>query len=174
MNRQNWLIAAVAALALLAGLGVANWLKQPGPTQPDAAEALLSAPLLDLQNQPQTLAQYRGKTLVVNFWATWCPPCREEIPFFIETQAKFDTKGVQFIGIALDNSQQVVAFVHEFDINYPILIGGIHESEILRQLGNPGGGLPFTLIYDRNGNLREKIIGGLDKARLEHLLNPLI
>lgn len=174
MNRQNWFIAAVAVLALAAGWGVATWYKQPGPAQPGAAEALLSAPLPDLQNQPQTLAQYRGKVLVVNFWATWCPPCREEIPFFIETQTKLGSNGLQFVGIALDNPQQVAAFIQEFAVNYPVLIGGINESEALRKLGNSGGGLPFTLIYDRSGNLREKIIGGLDKARLEQLLAPLI
>lgn len=174
MTRQNWLIAGVAALALATGLGVATWLRQPGPAQPGVAEALLAAPMLDLQNRQQTLAQYRGKILVVNFWATWCPPCREEIPFFIEAQSKFDPNGLQFVGIALDNNEQVATFVQEYGVNYPVLIGGINESEILRKLGNPGGGLPFTLIYDRNGNLREKILGGLNKARLEQLLAPLI
>lgn len=174
INRQHWLIAAVAALALAAGFFAANWLRQPGPAQPGAAEALLSAPLKDLQGQTQTLAPYRGKILVVNFWATWCPPCREEMPVFIDAQTRFGAKGVQFVGIALDNPQQVAIFVQEFGVNYPVLIGGINESEALRQLGNPGGGLPYTLIYDRSGKLREKIIGGLDKARLERLLAPLI
>jgi thiol-disulfide isomerase/thioredoxin len=174
MNRQNWLVAGVAALALAAGLGVATWLRQPGPAQPGAAEALLTAPLPDLQNRPQTLAQHQGKVLVVNFWATWCPPCREEVPVFIDAQTRFGTKGLQFVGIALDNPRQVADFVLEFGVNYPILIGGIQESETLRQLGNPGGGLPYTLVYDRNGKLREKIIGSLDRKRLERLVAPLI
>jgi thiol-disulfide isomerase/thioredoxin len=174
MSRQNWLVAAMAALALAGGFGAASWLKQPGPAQPGAAEMLLSAPLKDLQDQPQTLGQYRGKVLVVNFWATWCPPCRAEIPAFIEMQRKFGANGLQFVGIALDSPDQVSAFAQEFGINYPVLIGGINESEALRQLGNPGGGLPYTLIYDRSGNLREKLIGGLDEARLEHLLTPYL
>jgi thiol-disulfide isomerase/thioredoxin len=174
MSRQNWLIAGVALLALAAGLGVATWLRQPGPAEPGAAEILLTTPLPDLRNQSQTLDRHRGKILVVNFWATWCPPCREEIPFFIEAQTKFGPEGLQFVGIALDDSRQVAGFVQEYAINYPILIGGINESEILRKLGNPGGGLPYTLIYDRNGKLLEKIIGGLDKARLERLILPLI
>ena len=174
MNRQYWIVAAVAGLALASGLGVATWLRQPASTQPGAAEALLSAPLQDLHNQQQTLAQYRGRILVVNFWATWCPPCREEIPLFVEAQQKFGAQGLQFVGIALDNPQQVAGFVQEFGVNYPVLIGGVNESEALRKLGNSGGGLPYTLIYDRSGTLREKIIGGLDRARLEHLLAPLI
>lgn len=174
MKRQNWLIAAAAALALAAGIGVATWLRQPGSAQPGAAETLLVSPLPDLQNRPQALTQYEGKVLVVNFWATWCPPCREEVPVFIEAQAKHGDKGLQFVGIALDNPQKVADFVQEYGINYPILIGGINESEILRRLGNPGGGLPYTLIYGRNGQLQEKIIGGLDQARLERLIQPLI
>ena len=174
MRRDNWLLADAAILALATGLGVATWLRQPGPAQPGAAEALLSAPLPDLQNRRQTLDQYRGKVLVVNFWATWCPPCREEIPVLMRAQAQHGGKGLQFVGIALDNPQQVADFVRAYGINYPVLIGGIDESEALRKLGNPGGGLPYTLIYGRDGRLQEKIIGGLDEARLERLIRSLI
>lgn len=174
MNRQNWLVAGVAGLALAAGLGVATWLRQPGSVQPDAAATLLATALPDLRNQTQSLAQHQGKVLVVNFWATWCPPCREEIPVFVDAQSRLGAKGVQFVGIALDDPRQVAGFVQEYGVNYPILIGGLNESEMLRKLGNPGGGLPYTLVYDRSGRLREKIIGGLDKARLERLISPLI
>ena len=174
MSRQNWFVAGIAVVALALGIATATWLRQPGSAQPGAAEALLTTPLPDLQRQPQTLAQHRGKILIVNFWATWCPPCREEVPIFVEAQTKFGPKGLQFVGIALDNPRQVADFVQEFAINYPVLIGGINESETLRNLGNPGGGLPYTLIYDRDGRLQEKIIGGLDQARLERLIAPLI
>jgi thiol-disulfide isomerase/thioredoxin len=174
MNRQAALIAGVAVLALAAGFGAAIWHRQPGEPQSGAAQALLAAPLNDLQNQTRTLNQYRGKVLVVNFWATWCPPCREEIPHFIEIQRQPNWKNVQFVGIALDNPSDVAGFVQEFAVNYPVLIGGVNESEMMRVLGNTSGGLPYTLIYDRDGNLREKIIGGLDKSRLERLLAPLI
>lgn len=174
MSRHNWLLAGVAGLALAAGFAAATWLGQPGPSQPGAAESLLTVQLPDLQNRPQTLARHQGKVLVVNFWATWCPPCREEIPVFIEAQAKYGAKGLQFVGIALDNPQKVAAFAQEFGINYPVLTGGAEETEILRRLGNPGGGLPYTLVYGRNGQLLEKIIGGLDRARLEGLIQPLI
>lgn len=174
MNRQTISLLAVALLALVAGIGAALWHRQPSAPQPGAAETLLRTSLWDLQNQPQTLAQYRGKVLVVNFWATWCPPCREEIPHFVEMQRHLAAKEVQFVGIALDNPMDVAAFVREFAVNYPILIGGIHESENMRALGNATGGLPYTLIYDQQGQLREKVIGGLDKRRLEQLLAPLI
>lgn len=172
--KQTALFAVVAMLALLAGLGLSSWLKQPGKADDSAAQALLSAPMPDLQNQPQTLTQYRGKLLVVNFWATWCPPCREEIPHFVQTQAKLADNGVQFVGIALDTPQQVAPFALEMNINYPLLIGGINEQEAMRKLGNASGGLPFTLIYDRSGQLREQIIGGLDQIRLQQVLAPYL
>lgn len=174
MNRQAAFIAGVAMLALAAGFGAAIWYRQPGEPKSGAAEALLAAPLNDLQNQTRTLNQYRGKVLVVNFWATWCPPCRVEIPHFVEIQRQPNRNNVQFVGIALDNPADVASFVQEFAVNYPILIGGINESEMMRALGNASGGLPYTLIYDRDGKLKEKIIGGLDKSRLERLLAPLI
>ncbi len=174
MRHPGWLVAGVAMLALAAGVGVATWLRQTDPALPGAPEALLSSPLADLYNQRHTLAQYRGKVLVVNFWATWCPPCREEIPVFVAAQRKYGADGLQFVGIALDDPRQVAEFVQELEVNYPVLLGGIHESEILRQLGNPGGGLPYTLIYDRDGRLRETVLGGLGEARLKRLLAPLI
>ena len=142
MRRQRWLIAGIAALALAAGWGAAAWLRQPGPPPPTAADTLLTAQMPDLKNQLQTLAQYRGKVLVVNFWATWCPPCREEIPVFVEAQDQFGPQGLQFVGIALDDPAQVAGFARKFGVNYPILIGGLKETETLRELGNSGGGLP--------------------------------
>ena len=126
MNRQTRLLLAVALLALAAGVGTAIWHQQPSNQQPGAAEALLHASLPDLQNQFQTLAHYRGKVLVVNFWATWCPPCREEIPHFIEAQQRLAVENVQFVGIALDNPADIAGFVHEFSVNYPILVGSMN------------------------------------------------
>lgn len=174
MRRGNWLLAGVAVLALALGFEAASRLWQPGTAEPDAAQALLAASLPDLQHRPHALAQHRGKVLVINFWATWCPPCREEIPVFVEAQRRFGAQGLQFIGIALDDPQAVAVFAGEYGINYPLLLGGLEESETLRRLGNPGGALPYTLVYDRNGQLREKILGGLDRMRLEGLIQPLI
>lgn len=172
--RQGVLFAAIALLALLTGFMISSWMRQPTPPEGGAAQALFSAPMHDLENRPQTLEQYRGKVLVVNFWATWCPPCREEIPYFIATQQELADKGVQFVGIALDDPAQVAPYVLEMNMNYPVLIGGINEQEAMRKLGNASGGLPFTLIYDRSGQLREQIIGGLDQARLQQALAPYL
>ena len=113
MSRSTALFLGVGLLAAIGGLIASGW-HQQRQSDSGAADALLSTPLPDLQNRPQTLAQYRGKVLVVNFWATWCPPCRAEIPHFVETQRALGAKGVQFAGIALDNPQEVAAFAQEF------------------------------------------------------------
>jgi thiol-disulfide isomerase/thioredoxin len=173
MSRQNGIIAGVAGLALVVGLGMAVWLKAEDPGR-EAAAALLKTALTDLQNQPTTLEQYRGKVLVVNFWATWCAPCREEIPYFVQIQSELAANDVQFAGIAVDDAVRVAAFVKETGLNYPTLIGGSRASEAMRSLGNPSSGLPFTLIYDRSGKLREKILGGVDEQRLRQMLDLYI
>jgi thiol-disulfide isomerase/thioredoxin len=175
IKRQHWIVAGVSLLALGMGIGAALWLKQPThDPRTKASETLLTSPLTDLHHQTLTLDQYRGKVLVVNFWGTWCPPCRDEIPHFIDIQRELGSKGVQFAGIALDNSADVAVFVQELGVNYPIFVGGVDESEAMRLIGNASRVLPYTLIYDRSGKLRENIIGEVEKTRLERLLEPLI
>ena len=170
--RHGALMAGIAVLALILGFAAANWLRQPVEPETGAAQSLLSIELPDTENRLQSLKQFQGKTLVVNFWATWCPPCRDEIPHFVQAQRDLAANNVQFVGIALDDPVQVAAFALEMNINYPILMGGLHEQEALRKLGNPSGGLPYTLIFDKTGQLREKIIGGLDQRRLQQALAP--
>lgn len=178
MSRQNWLIVAAATLALLAGLWLSKGMRQPAQAPasppPDAAQQLLAAPLQDLEGQPSALNKFAGKVLVVNFWGTWCPPCREEMPDFIQVQRSLGDKGVQFVGIALDSIENVQPFVKELGVNYPIFIANADTAESLRAVGNQSMGLPYTLIYDRSGKLREKIAGKVDKARIEHLVQPMI
>lgn len=174
MNSQVRAIAGVGLLALALGLGASHWLKQANGSATDAAKTLLTTPMVEIQNQSLSLDQYRGKVLVVNFWATWCPPCREEIPHFIEVQESLKEKGVQFAGIALDQPAMVTDFLRYYPINYPVLMADESIGLIMRDIGNPTKGLPYTLIYDRQGQLKEKIMGGIDKQRLQELLAPLI
>lgn len=174
MNSPIRAIAGVGLLALALGLGTSHWLNQAKGPGADAAKALLTTPMVDLQNQSFSLDRYQGKVLVVNFWATWCPPCREEIPHFIEVQENLKEKGVQFAGIALDQPAMVTDFLRYYPINYPVLMADESIGQIMRDIGNPTGGLPYTLVYDRRGQLKEKIMGRIDKPRLQELLAPLI
>lgn len=170
--RQIVLVAVVAIAAAAAGYAVSTW--RLGLDGDNAAEAIMSARLADLEGRPQPLSQWRGKVLVVNFWATWCTPCREEIPGFVRLQEKYRSRGVQFVGIAIDQPEKVQAFAREFGMNYPLLLGGIDMVDLSRQAGNRVGALPFTLVFDRHGHIVGRELGGLKEAKLDGIIQPLL
>lgn len=175
MNRAR-AIALFGAVALMAtAAGTYYWWSVSGPDSPTAVgDRVLAARLPDVQGAPQALAQWRGRVLVVNFWATWCAPCREEIPAFVQLQARHGARGLQFIGIAIDQPDKVADFAREFGINYPLLLGGFETLELLRQAGNRAGVLPYTLVLDREGRVVSREPGGLKENRLEGLIQPLL
>src|SRR6478609_7341682 len=149
MNRklQTVLIGTVALLCAVSGV----WFYQSSQADrpPDATAAgnmVLGAKLMGVDDQVHPLEQWRGKVLVVNFWATWCAPCREEIPGFVKFQQQYGTRGVQIVGIAIDTAERVAPYVQEIGINYPILVGGIETMDFARQIGNRAGVLPFTVV----------------------------
>lgn len=138
------------------------------------AAALLNLELPDLGGAEQSLAQWRGKVLVVNFWATWCAPCRAEMPNFIRAQAEHGPNGVQFVGIAVDQVDNARQFAHDLGVNYPILIGGYGAIELSRVLGNSAGALPFTIVVDRQGNVVYTHLGAVTEPQLDQLLHRLL
>jgi len=175
--RTAVLFAMVAGLAAAGGVSYHLWSRGSGAGQamdPDAVvERVLSARVADVKGGSQSLEQWRGQVLVVNYWATWCAPCREEIPGFVRLQERYGSRGLQFVGIAIDQPDKVAEFASEFRINYPLLLGGLETIELLRQAGNRAGVLPYTLVIDRNGNLVSREPGGLKEARLESLIQRL-
>ena len=176
---RSVVLTAIATLVSgAAGYGLHEWAaggatsasRSPEPR----ADALFKARLADLDGGVQSLEQWRGRVLVVNFWATWCAPCREEIPEFIRMQDRFGRQGLQFVGIAIDQPDKVARFVREFSINYPVLLGGVEAMDLMRQAGNRVGVLPFTLVFDRKGTVVSGGPGGLREERLESLIRPLL
>lgn len=181
MNRIVVFIAAfaIALAALFAGLYASsrNESSSAGNTvtiPAKASETLFAASLSDLQGSAQQLAQYRGKTLVVNFWAAWCPPCREEMPGFARLQQTMGGKGVQFVGIALDNADNVQTFLKSTPVNYPQLLAGDDGSDLARAVGNSSLALPYTLIIDSGGKIRSTRMGYLPENELERLLQQIL
>ncbi len=176
--RRALLMAGIGGVAAAAGYFANAWrigAVGPGPgADGDVAAAILGSTLHTLDGAPQTLAGLRGKILVINYWATWCAPCREEIPLFVRLQQEYETKGVQFVGIAVDQADRVRDFAQEFNINYPLLIGGLDAVELSRKAGNKAGVLPYTLVMDRTGKIAASLVGGISEVRMRAQLAPLL
>ena len=170
MNRKTLLYALAGLLALVIGGWTARTLYAPRPADAQALARLWATSLPDTHGQNQALSQWRGKILVLNFWATWCPPCREEIPDFIALRAQFQSQNVEFVGIAIDNAGPVAAFSREMKIPYPLLIGEGAVHALARQPGNPSGALPYTIVIDRGGKIILNHLGRLPRAKLKAVL----
>src|SRR6476661_1853241 len=121
--------------------------------------ARLRLRLPDLDDRLQTVGDWRGKVVVVNFWATWCAPCREEIPLFVKLQKQYGDRGLQFVGIAVDELAKVKPFAAELGMNFPVLVGGAELIELTRKLGNRAGVLPFTVVVSRAGKVVSTEVG---------------
>jgi len=179
---KTLLYIGVGALAIFAGIllqntknsGTTKHMAQNAPVTNKGANLILAATLPDLQGKNQSVSQWKGKVLVVNFWATWCEPCRREIPEFIELQDEFRDQGLLFIGIALDKKSKVRQFSKEVGVNYPILIGGIEAMELAEAAGNRYAVLPFTVIFNRNGEITSTHVGRIARDKLEPILRPLL
>lgn len=124
--------------------------------------------------EKQALSRWAGKTLVINFWATWCTPCIKEMPAFVALQKKYEGKGVQFVGLALDDAESVKTFAQARGIDYPLLIGDDPAVELLRTLGNVVGAIPFTAVVDAQGRIVKTHPGEWAPADLEGVIQPLL
>ena len=170
-RRRQWLVVAgVGVAAGLAGAGVHFW--RMGAEA--SAAPLHTLRLPDLAGRVQDFNQWQGKVLVVNFWATWCAPCREEIPILVALQEKYRARGLQFVGVAIDQRDKVEAFAREFGINYAVLLGGLETIDVSRQIGNRLGALPYTAVLDRSGRIVSRELGKVKEVELERLIISLL
>jgi len=133
-----------------------------------SAAPLFAARLWDTQDKPVALEKFRGKALIVNFWARWCAPCRDEIPELIKAQAAYKGRGVEVIGIGIeDRAEPVRQFAAAQGMNYPVLIAKQHGLPLMQALGNRLGGLPYTLVIAPSGKVLSSKLGALKKADLD-------
>lgn len=175
--RSRWFFGAFAAVvALTAGI---LWRQLAVDTTNATAGTTDSAPLLaltlpDAAGKQETLGQWKGKVLVVNFWATWCEPCKEEMPRFIKLQDEYGARGLQFIGVAIDQPEKVRSFAQDIGLNYPTLVGGYGAIELSKTLGNRVGALPFTVVLNRSGSVVHTQLGPLKDSQLQSMIRQLI
>ena len=130
--------------------------------------------LPDVEGVRHGIAEWDGKLVVMNFWATWCPPCLHEIPLFITLQERYGARGVQFLGVAIDDGDKVRAFAEEMGLNYPTLHGQLDAIEVMTAYGNKSGGLPFTVVIDRLGRIVARHPGELDEATATGLIEEFL
>ena len=127
----------------------------------------------DLDGNIRNIRDWEGQIVLLNFWATWCPPCLEEIPDFIDVQEQMENRGLQIVGIAVDDEDSVRQFATDMEMNYPVMAGEMEAIELSQKYGNTIGGLPFSVIIDKNGKVTHTITGELSKKRLISILEQL-
>ena len=147
--------------------------KSPSPEEVIGTDAPEFS-LLDLNGERRYLSEWQGKLIAINFWATWCAPCREEIPAFVELQQKYQSQGLQFVGIALQQADEIRDFINEYNVNYPSLIGGDEVIKIASELGNNIGAMPYTVLINTEGKIAFTHRGPLTREEAEAVVKNFL
>lgn len=183
---ERWFVTPIAILAMLVGfylsaqhfaepVATAPGPMQPGPVSNDRLVGNMR-PDFELANHHGELVSsddFSGKAVLLNFWATWCSPCREEMPMLMDLQRDNASKGFQVVGIALDDTQAVKRFVQSYGIDYPILVGEADVFNTSAAYGNQEGVLPFSVLIDKKGIIRWQYAGLLKPDELNRQLNKI-
>jgi thiol-disulfide isomerase/thioredoxin len=170
----RWLFALVGALAALAGTALWLGTREPRQTAIEMTPgALMAATFRDGEGRARSLGEFQGKVVVLNFWATWCAPCREEMPGFERLQAKWGPRGIQFVGVSAEEAARVSSFARSLKISYPLWVGGDEVGEISRRLGNSRGVLPHTVVLGRAGEVVNTRVGAYPEAEMDALLGQM-
>ena len=167
IGRRRWLYGAVAGSATLAGIGLAWWTQkesEPANSRPALWDLTFDAP----GKAALRMQTFAGKPLLLNFWATWCPPCVEEFPLLDRFYQENSANGWQVLGLAVDQSQAVTSFLHRIPVRFPVALAGLAGIELSKTLGNLGGGLPFTVVLGSAGYVLHRKIGRVDAQDLSH------
>jgi thiol-disulfide isomerase/thioredoxin len=166
MTKNRYVFAAVAALFIAIGIYTGTKHVEPAAPQDSAVARFLAQSMEDQAGKVQPLAQWNDKPLVINFWATWCAPCVDEMPELAALQTEIAPKNMQVIGIGIDSAANIAQFAAKHKITYPLYTGGMDGSELSRQFGNKTGALPFTVLIGRDGEVKKTYLGRLKMEEL--------
>lgn len=165
--KRNILIFVSIAI-LFCAIGIYFGVKRHTPDSPEsvAVANLFAQSMPDASGKTSSLAQWKGRPLIVNFWATWCAPCVEEMPELNVLQAEIASKNIKIVGIGIDSQENIAQFAQKYNISYPLYVAGTEATALLRQFGNQAGGLPFTVLIDRDGLTKKVYLGRIQFAEL--------
>ena len=157
--RRRWLVGAVAGTAALGGAGLAWWRYQPHGMGQGVESALWAMEFAGLGSQTLAMGTLQGKPLMINFWATWCPPCVEELPLLSAFYQENAAKGWQVLGLAVDQIDPVKRFLAKTPVSFPVAMAGVSGIDLVKSLGNLSGGLPFTVVLGSDGSVLHRKMG---------------
>jgi thiol-disulfide isomerase/thioredoxin len=132
-----------------------------------AVSQLYAQTMNDSQGAPQDLSQWKGKAVVVNFWAPWCAPCVQEMPELAQLAKDVSSKGIHVIGIGIDSPSNIAQFADKFKISYPLYVAGMSGTELSRKFGNTAGGLPYTVLIGADGQVKKTYLGRIKFGELQ-------
>lgn len=164
---QRRLLLGAAVTAALAGMGVAWWKHRVADVSEGAVAGLWSLQWETPEGGVLPMSAYQGKPLLLNFWATWCPPCIDELPLINAFFEQNKANGWQVLGLAVDKQTAVQAFLKKTPLKFPTGMAGLAGADLGRKLGNLAGGLPFTVVFGADGSVRHRKMGRVTAAELE-------
>ena len=170
-QRREWLILGGVAAAAAAAGGIVGALALQ--TQSGARD-LLSTAFPDLSGRPRRVSEWSGRIVLCNFWATWCAPCREELPLLNDAQAENASNGLQVVGIAIDTAPNIREYLKVVRIDFPVLVGDAPAIGLMRALGNSAAALPFTAALDRAGRVQRRKLGAYTRTSLQQEVAGLL
>ena len=167
MNRRGVVLGAVGAAAVVAGVGAAVWRARSGLEAPARGPDLWTLSFATLDGPPLAMSTLRGRHLLVNFWATWCPPCVTEMPLLDAFARNHADAGWSVLALAIDAAEPVRRFIAERSLRLPVALAGDDGIDLSRRLGNSAGGLPFSVTFDRQGVPVQRKLGAIDTGLLQ-------
>lgn len=173
MKKNLLFFSVIAFLFAAIGIFFGTQRLEPRAAAPSVTGSLFSQTFTDAKGVEQKFDQWKGKFLIVNFWATWCAPCVEEMPELVTLQEEIATRNMQIVGIGIDSAANVKEFSAKHRITYPLYIGGMGGTDLARQLGNQAGALPFTVLIGTDGEVKKTYLGRLKMDVLRRDLQRL-